>query len=108
MIRRPPRSTLFPYTTLFRSARKPRRNGANRADVVGDVLADLAVAPRGRLHQLTALVAQAQRQAVELELGGVRDRRRVGGKAQIPADSPVELGRGGSSGVGLGGGGQPR
>src|SRR6266498_795641 len=25
MIRRPPRSTLFPYTTLFRSARAPRR-----------------------------------------------------------------------------------
>src|SRR3712207_6859535 len=29
MIRRPPRSTLFPYTTLFRSvARAPRRVGA--------------------------------------------------------------------------------
>src|SRR5438132_3133465 len=26
MIRRPPRSTLFPYTTLFRSVRKPRRH----------------------------------------------------------------------------------
>src|SRR2546430_5639730 len=25
MIRRPPRSTLFPYTTLFRSLRKPRQ-----------------------------------------------------------------------------------
>src|SRR5260221_1792417 len=25
MIRRPPRSTLFPYTTLFRSRRNPRR-----------------------------------------------------------------------------------
>src|SRR2546430_13720107 len=25
MIRRPPRSTLFPYTTLFRSLMKPRR-----------------------------------------------------------------------------------
>src|SRR5260221_14780035 len=25
MIRRPPRSTLFPYTTLFRSAAAPRR-----------------------------------------------------------------------------------
>src|SRR6185437_16940665 len=25
MIRRPPRSTLFPYTTLFRSADNPRR-----------------------------------------------------------------------------------
>src|SRR6266481_8980722 len=24
MIRRPPRSTLFPYTTLFRSSRRPR------------------------------------------------------------------------------------
>src|SRR2546425_9603509 len=26
MIRRPPRSTLFPYTTLFRSKREPLRN----------------------------------------------------------------------------------
>src|SRR3712207_7933654 len=30
MIRRPPRSTLFPYTTLFRSARE-QRVGADRA-----------------------------------------------------------------------------
>src|SRR3989442_2883546 len=32
MIRRPPRSTLFPYTTLFRSVRKPptRRRSNNR------------------------------------------------------------------------------
>src|SRR2546425_2465603 len=29
MIRRPPRSTLFPYTTLFRSARKGRLLKAN-------------------------------------------------------------------------------
>src|SRR5438132_11167103 len=27
MIRRPPRSTLFPYTTLFRSVRSPRLRG---------------------------------------------------------------------------------
>src|SRR3712207_7592870 len=27
MIRRPPRSTLFPYTTLFRSRRRSRRRG---------------------------------------------------------------------------------
>src|SRR3712207_8319876 len=33
MIRRPPRSTLFPYTTLFRSphARPPARAGGRRA-----------------------------------------------------------------------------
>src|SRR3712207_7992472 len=37
MIRRPPRSTLFPYTTLFRSAR--RRDAARRRRLprVGDV-----------------------------------------------------------------------
>src|SRR3712207_8093353 len=28
MIRRPPRSTLFPYTTLFRSSRTPAQHGA--------------------------------------------------------------------------------
>src|SRR5215813_11870469 len=31
MIRRPPRSTLFPYTTLFRSTRGPRRRAAAAA-----------------------------------------------------------------------------
>src|SRR5256886_17659016 len=30
MIRRPPRSTLFPYTTLFRSLRKPADGGSER------------------------------------------------------------------------------
>src|SRR6266481_5037666 len=32
MIRRPPRSTLFPYTTLFRSAARTRRNDGIRYD----------------------------------------------------------------------------
>src|SRR2546430_7281205 len=31
MIRRPPRSTLFPYTTLFRSARRPCHRDDARA-----------------------------------------------------------------------------
>src|SRR2546426_3647460 len=30
MIRRPPRSTLFPYTTLFRSYKVTRKKGAQR------------------------------------------------------------------------------
>src|SRR5688572_15594031 len=33
MIRRPPRSTLFPYTTLFRSVRRLLENGANSSFV---------------------------------------------------------------------------
>src|SRR3712207_8276475 len=31
MIRRPPRSTLFPYTTLFRSRRAAQRHGGDEA-----------------------------------------------------------------------------
>src|SRR3712207_8462867 len=42
MIRRPPRSTLFPYTTLFRSAPPRGRFGARVAPV-----ADRAVPHRG-------------------------------------------------------------
>src|SRR3712207_7760849 len=49
MIRRPPRSTLFPYTTLFRSAGVPTASADVFVNVVGGVRidepgADLAVA----------------------------------------------------------------
>src|SRR3712207_7890890 len=37
MIRRPPRSTLFPYTTLFRSPRHPQRIGPRGASLSGDL-----------------------------------------------------------------------
>src|SRR3712207_9335761 len=35
MIRRPPRSTLFPYTTLFRSAGAERIHGYRAGEIVG-------------------------------------------------------------------------
>src|SRR2546422_5530907 len=63
MIRRPPRSTLFPYTTLFRSVRAfleaarprpPHRLGAvRRVDVRGDPRCREEVG-RGRLEEHTA------------------------------------------------------
>src|SRR5258705_1871531 len=37
MIRRPPRSTLFPYTTLFRSGQRRRRRQSRRPLLVWDV-----------------------------------------------------------------------
>src|SRR3712207_8976642 len=40
MIRRPPRSTLFPYTTLFRSADRPKPGGGHL-----DVALALSVVP---------------------------------------------------------------
>src|SRR3712207_8729358 len=36
MIRRPPRSTLFPYTTLFRSQSDPQALDARRREIEGE------------------------------------------------------------------------
>src|SRR3712207_8302092 len=45
MIRRPPRSTLFPYTTLFRSARVLARVGGRGTHLAAPEVADRSVAP---------------------------------------------------------------
>src|SRR2546429_9525632 len=43
MIRRPPRSTLFPYTTLFRSISSPVRVGSTRVSGVTSALPAISV-----------------------------------------------------------------
>src|SRR3712207_7617888 len=40
MIRRPPRSTLFPYTTLFRSRREARAGAPRMGGTTGDPMTD--------------------------------------------------------------------
>src|SRR5258708_23690720 len=47
MIRRPPRSTLFPYTTLFRSCTSPMRSPTRAPTSARDVAATAAVRSRG-------------------------------------------------------------
>src|SRR5256885_12227714 len=70
MIRRPPRSTLFPYTTLFRSARGTGRVGVERevqgleAYAPADSLVDRparAVGPQVPPGEPCALAAQRPR-----------------------------------------------
>src|SRR5438876_4277810 len=51
MIRPPPRSTLFPYTTLFRSHRMTRREHEAQ-----EIVADVIVERGGRLRLGTLLV----------------------------------------------------
>src|SRR2546430_12691902 len=64
MIRRPPRSTLFPYTTLFRSLVEPRLAGEAR--VADGILG--GVAPRGVREQKVPLrVERSEEHTSELQ-----------------------------------------
>src|SRR5260370_30032023 len=51
MIRRPPRSTLFPYTTLFRSAANGVGAGQRNDVVVGAVADPERLAVKGRVRR---------------------------------------------------------
>src|SRR2546422_7302282 len=105
MIRRPPRSTLFPYTTLFRSLRLRRDErlaGVRRRRE--DALLDLAV-PLARLLlpaleqllQLARVAAHGLREPAELQRQhlGVREAeysgaRRLGERAAVDERAVVE------------------
>src|SRR3712207_8289421 len=56
MIRRPPRSTLFPYTTLFRSLAETRFRSAAQA-ILGARAAERYDAVRAREHFRAAIAA---------------------------------------------------
>src|SRR3712207_7166586 len=78
MIRRPPRSTLFPYTTLFRSDDE-RRAGAALAQQRGRDEVDGALAPA---RPLDAEDAGAVLDEVGDRLGLVLAERRVGVRSE--------------------------
>src|SRR3712207_8372724 len=77
MIRRPPRSTLFPYTTLFRSVR------AGEEQEVGDEAAHAAArAQRGR-RGLAALAVEGLGEQLEVrEDARERGAQLVGGRSE--------------------------
>src|SRR5205814_9720664 len=53
LIRRPPRSTLFPYTTLFRSLSQERRVGTHQycsSDRTGCGVSEFSETPRSEEH----------------------------------------------------------
>src|SRR2546423_5789563 len=65
MIRRPPRSTLFPYTTLFRSPRHPDVGGLEDLGAAGD-----GRPLDGRHDRLARLVVAEQRLPMKVGGGG--------------------------------------
>src|SRR3712207_8218775 len=69
MIRRPPRSTLFPYTTLFRSSGRGRRACATTPSSVArgaGQLPALRHQPAGRVPDPVVLVDPADRKSTRL------------------------------------------
>src|SRR3712207_7498311 len=76
MIRRPPRSTLFPYTTLFRS--EPERQG-ERQRTVGDALAELGGCGVLGVHVEGNPVPGESRPLNDVGLG---DRDRLGARSE--------------------------
>src|SRR2546425_9927348 len=59
MIRRPPRSTLFPYTTLFRSQSQQRRGGGDGAERREEALELVRDGATGFVDRLLHDVARA-------------------------------------------------
>src|SRR5258706_6223116 len=69
MIRRPPRSTLFPYTTLFRS-REPdeRRDDVRHAEALEPAHHAAAATPRGaRRRERPSVRARSEEHTSELQ-----------------------------------------
>src|SRR3712207_8478996 len=58
MIRRPPRSTLFPYTTLFRSLSSGVRTSANRRSLTGSSASAAPSSATNRASRATASTAK--------------------------------------------------
>src|SRR3989475_13144899 len=84
MIRRPPRSTLFPYTTLFRSAvneAQQRRYAPARLGVVRDHVLEVddgrvvGPAPEVEHPVLVGLLGEPVTQLLHVQLGSCRGRR---------------------------------
>src|SRR2546430_13320649 len=62
MIRRPPRSTLFPYTTLFRSSREAQEHGRSDEQVMR-VVGDQAALEQGGLIRSEEHTSELQSQS---------------------------------------------
>src|SRR2546427_8901318 len=86
MIRRPPRSTLFPYTTLFRSIRECLGQAGVAARYGGEEFAVLLPS-----HKLELAEHMAQSIRTRIEQGTIRTRHgeAPGGAVTVAADVAV-------------------
>src|SRR3712207_7264129 len=72
MIRRPPRSTLFPYTTLFRSRPKSREENAQTSMLTELRITSASIANLGQLEQCSCRDVNRQHSSRILTYTGLR------------------------------------
>src|SRR3712207_9341414 len=98
MIRRPPRSTLFPYTTLFRSV-SPVSSGSNSAGALRNTLDLARLVDRlgyrrywlAEHHNLPSIASSAPEVMIG-HVAGVTERIRVGaGGILLPNHAPLKV-----------------
>src|SRR2546430_15237149 len=99
MIRRPPRSTLFPYTTLFRShiayvaalqrLSEKENRGERRAHVVGDIREQVQAITTPKLRRKGMDVAVRDR--VPDALDGQQQHRQLGLVDRVIPPTPHDL-----------------
>src|SRR3712207_8866226 len=87
MIRRPPRSTLFPYTTLFRSSSvgayiglTPRRYQSGEADYTGHISRCGDKLLRAYLYEAAGIILHRVSRRSALKAWGTRLAKRIGTK----------------------------
>src|SRR3712207_8461675 len=67
MIRRPPRSTLFPYTTLFRSNRDTQESDKETYQTVYSKIKGSVAAPTAGLHFTPHVLEELRKKNIDLE-----------------------------------------
>src|SRR5258706_9888636 len=109
MIRRPPRSTLFPYTTLFRSQRAELRRGQKLVGIGAEARINHALrvfeCDTGTLQraQIGDACRKNERQLLHFRSAGVMDHPSVGNRERtLESDSGKALDRTGDRGHDLG------
>src|SRR2546422_6289790 len=91
MIRRPPRSTLFPYTTLFRSHGAARRSlrarrAAHRQGHLGRRSEEHTSELQSRLHLVCRLLLEKKKKKKKKQTKSARDTTRNGKNANVTYD----------------------
>src|SRR2546430_12891685 len=90
MIRRPPRSTLFPYTTLFRSQQRLETTRLEIHKETGNAHLETYLADLAELSEIRSLVERVQTQHPQLDMlinnAGVGSGKLLGGRRELSRD----------------------